>query len=272
MNNSLQLAEAFVRAGELTDALEVLHRHIESSPGDDDARRLRAAVCLRLGDGDHLWAALADLDALTSADAGDEVQRSIILQRFGDLPGALAAMSRARALKPDDDRITARYLELLVQAGQRRAARDLLKTLPGTWRWLEAAGDLARDDGDFAGAVGHYTAALDQLDARMDTAGDAFAAGLRVALLSKRAAVYLAGGQSAPAEADYRLLESLVPSDLTFVFYRGLALALRGELDDACVICRAALKDAGAAMRATMLKALDDDRLANLRAALISSP
>lgn len=270
MNRELQLAEAFVRAGELADALEALHRHIESSPGDDDARRLRAAVCLRLGDGDHLWAALADLDALTSADAGDEVQRSIILQRLGDLPGALAAMTRARALKPDDDRITARYLELLVMAGRRRTARDLLKTLPQTWRWLETGGDLARADGDFAGAVRYYTAALDQLDARMDTAGDAFAAGLRVALLSKRAAVYLAGGQPVPAEADYRLLESLVPGDLTFVFYRGLALALRGEMDNACAICRAALQDAGAAMRAAMLEALADDRLANLRAALIS--
>ncbi|NWG16244.1 MAG: tetratricopeptide repeat protein [Chloroflexi bacterium] len=271
MNRELQLAEAFVRAGELADALDMLNQHIEANPGDEDARRLRAAVCLRLADGDHLWAALADLDVLTSENADDAVQRSIILQRLGDVPGALVAMSRARDLRSDDDRITARYLELLALAGQRTAARDLLTALPRSWRWLEMAGDLARDDGDFSGAVAHYTAALDEMGRRMDTAGDAFVAGLRVALLAKRAAVCLAGELPAQAELDYLLLEILAPGDLTFVFYRGLALALRGELDDACATCRAALKDAGAAMRAAMLEALADDRLASLRAALLSA-
>lgn len=187
--SAMQLAEAFISAGELVDALDALSGHLDANPGDDAARRLRAGVRLRLEDAAEHRAALADLDALRSLDADDYVQRSIVLQRIGDLGAANAAMEQARALKPDDDRILERYLTTLELSGQREAARKLVNTLPKTWRWQQIAGDLAREAGDLQAAAVHYTTALDQLEQKMDTVHDAFGANLKAVLVLKRDAV-----------------------------------------------------------------------------------
>ncbi len=264
----LQVAEAFVRTGELTDALEILHQQLTAVPDDDEARRLRAAVRLRLAGDEHLRAALNDLDALAAPAADDYVQRSIICQRLNDLPAALAAMQPAHRQQPDDDRITARLLDLLLLTGDRRAAYDLLTALPASWRWLERAGDLARDDNNHAAAVNAYTAALEHLDERMDTGGSAFAAALKTALLAKRAGARLAAGQPEQAEADYRLLEQRMPSDAAYPFCRGLARAQQGDIAGALVLCRAALARANDTLRAELWAALDTAAYAELREGL----
>jgi len=189
----MQMAEAFINAGEISDALDVLNTHLDANPEDQAARRLRAAVRLRLDDPAEYRAALADMDALSALDADDLVQRSIILQRLGDWAGANVAMEQARTLKPDDDRITERYLTTLEMSGQRDVARALVNKLPQTWRWQQIAGDLARNAGDLKAAVNHYTAALQGLEQKMDTTHDAFGANLKAVLILKRDAV-LSGG------------------------------------------------------------------------------
>ncbi|MBZ0278924.1 MAG: tetratricopeptide repeat protein, partial [Anaerolineae bacterium] len=40
----MQLAEAFIKTGELTDALDALNQQLETVPQDDYARRLRSQV------------------------------------------------------------------------------------------------------------------------------------------------------------------------------------------------------------------------------------
>lgn len=267
----LQVAEAFVRTGELADALDILNQQLDSQPDDDTARRLRAAVLPRLpldGD-DHFRAALEDLDALTAPTADDWVQRSIILQRLDDLSGALEAMAQAQALRPDDDRVTARYLDLLLLNDRRDEARALLDTVPVKWRWLERAGDLATRDGDHAAAARKYTAALDHLNSQIDTVSSAIGANLKVGLLAKRAASNLASNLLDEAEADYSLLETLMPTDAAFSFFCGLILARRGDILGALNLCRAALERAGDTLRAELLAALDDVRYADLRRHII---
>ena len=44
----IELAEAFIRTGELADALDALNPHLEAQPNDETALRLRAAVLMRL--------------------------------------------------------------------------------------------------------------------------------------------------------------------------------------------------------------------------------
>ncbi|MBI5671014.1 MAG: tetratricopeptide repeat protein [Chloroflexi bacterium] len=263
----LQVAEAFIRTGELADALDMLNQQLNADPGDDTARRLRAAVLLRLpldGD-DHLLAALDDLDALAQPDADDYVQRSIICQRRNDWPGALRAMQQARVLKPGDERVAARLLELLLRSGQHDEARALLDTLPRTWRWLERAGDLAAEDGDPAGAAQAFTAALDHLRGQMDTDGNRIGANLKLGLLAKRAAANLAAGLLDAAEADYALLESLLPGDAAFTFGRGLVLARRGDSAGGAARCHAALAHANEALRVELWAALAAPEYADLR-------
>ncbi len=183
--NPLQLAEAFIRTGELSDALEALQNHLDANSADDNARRLRVSVLRRLPDEKHYRAALDDLDQLSSQTADDWVQRSILLQGLADWAGANAAMEQARILSPDDERITERYVLTLEKCGKPVEARALLDTLPRTWRWLQIAADLAQRMGDEDAALKAYTAALAHLEAKLDTSS-AFAANLKEVLILKR--------------------------------------------------------------------------------------
>lgn len=182
----LQLAEAFIRTGELNDALDALNQHLASLPDDDEARRLRASVLRRTDNDGHLQAALDDLNALENPTAEDIVQRSIILQALDDWPGANAAMEQAHDLKPDDDRITERYLLTLEKSGSPDQAYALVQTLPKSWRWLQIAGELAQRLGDQEAALQSYDAALADLEKKLDTENSAFAANLKQVLLLKR--------------------------------------------------------------------------------------
>lgn len=190
----LQMAEAFIRAGELMDALEALDRHLSAQAGDDNARRLRAAVLQRLPGEGRQRAALDDLDHLTQPTAEDWVQRSIISQALDDWEAANAAMEQARRLKPDDERMTERYLLTLEKSHREAAAGALLDSLPRTWRWLQLAGDLAGRSGDKKAALACYNAALEHLDQVQDTVHNPFAANLKTVLTLKRdAAAFEAG-------------------------------------------------------------------------------
>lgn len=186
----LQLADAFIQTGELTDALDALNAHLSASPADDSARRLRAAVLMRLPDAGKAQLALADLDQLTNAEADDLVQRSVIMQQLGDWPGANTAMQAAHHLRPADERLTERYVATLAKCGQVEQALGLIASQPRSWRWLQTAGDLLRDHGDAPSAAQHYAEAITHLDSQMDTTGNAVAANLKAILLIKLEAVH----------------------------------------------------------------------------------
>jgi tetratricopeptide (TPR) repeat protein len=185
----LELADAFIRTGELNDALDALNAHLNAHPDDNMARRLRVSVLRRMESTEHYRSALEDLDHLTNPTADDAVERSILLQSLDDWPGANQAMQRAHTLKPEDDRITERYLMTLERSGSPEKARELLQNLPKTWRWLQIAGDLAYRMKDRESAVKCYEAALVHLDAQMDTTANAIAANLKAVLILKRDAV-----------------------------------------------------------------------------------
>ncbi len=185
--SSLELAEAFIHAGELTDALATLNTLLVDNPADDDARRLRAAILLRLPG--KAEAVLNDLDQLTRRTVEDEVQRSIVYQNRQDWAQARDTMEKAYAMRPDDEWIVERYITTLEMSGQLDRARQLVAHQPLTWRWLQIAGDLASRDGQPQTAFAHYQAAIQHLETRMDTVNNPIAANLKQVLILKRDAL-----------------------------------------------------------------------------------
>jgi tetratricopeptide (TPR) repeat protein len=272
---SLQLAESFLNAGELTDALEILDQHLQSQPDDDQARRLRAAINARLPGADALNTALADLDALRVTTAPDVGLQAILLERLGQVEEAAAVCERGCAAYPDDERLLEQWLRLLQNLGAIDRARELVAVQGQqreSWRWWQWAGDLAAEAGDDPAAAGHYTAALTMLRERHDvqpanihTQPDT-AAVLYARLLLARGGAWLRLDHNAAAEADYREAALILPDDPVIGFNRGLLAARRGDLDMARRLCEQALAAAGPALTAHLRTAVNDDpRYAPLR-------
>jgi tetratricopeptide (TPR) repeat protein len=233
------MAEAFIQAGELADALEMLDVHLAANPGDDAARRLRAAARSRLGGADNMLAGVADLDALSNRTANDEVQRSILLMQLNDDTGARGALARAHELAPDDERITERYIDVVDVA----EARKLVDTLPKTWGWLKKAGDLAIKADDHAAAVDRYTAALERLDSLAPL--NSFLASQQALLRLARAHAAFALGRYPEAGNDFAAAEAVFPNDVLITLQHGLAVFLSGDADTGTSLCRRALAQAG---------------------------
>lgn len=251
----LQLAEAFIQAGELADALDALSQHLEASPDDDAARRLRAQVWARMGD-EHLSAALGDLDCIAQPTLDDLFWRSIILERQGDQDGALRILRELHTQQPFDERMAERYFYLLLSRRQYAEARAILDAMPRTWGWLQKAGDLASESEGEIQAAGYYTQALEHLEMQFDTSLNAFAQAIKSHILASRAQMYAIAGQFALADADYTAAEALTPDDPTLAFWHSFVALELGDEERAFTLCRTALDKAGEGWRAQMVASL----------------
>ncbi len=249
----LELAESFIHAGELDDALITLDHHLADEPDDNAARRLRIEVLLRLPN--RVQDALAALNDLRTPTADDQLQRAHVLEILGDEEGAFAAIEQAWALRPD-----LRNADLLLQFLYRRhdstRALDILADLPQGWKWLSWSGDFYALRGDHPRAVEDYCLALDQL-AQGDKS--ALSETQRAHLLLKRADAYRRLRRFADADADYRAAEAIIPNDPLIPFNRGLLVYEQGNLRQALPLCRDALDSAPEALRDLMRNTLMDE-------------
>ncbi len=253
----LQLADAFIQTGELADALDALTQHLDAHPGDAATRRLRMSLQLRLG-GDQLQVALADFDQLTSPTASDYAQRSVMLERSGDLDGAAQAVQHASTLNPTDERLTERLLHLYAAQGKTANALELVRSQPRTWRWLQWEGDLLVQAGDDITATARYGLALAQIDARFDTHVDKYLAPIKARILLARAHAYRRLDQIEQADEHYRAAAFLIPDEPAIPFHRGLLAYLRGDLNTALDLCREGLTHVSATLRDELLKTLQN--------------
>lgn len=241
----LQLADAFIRSGELADALDVLNAHLATNPTDADTLRLRAAVLMRLPGQDHSRAALHDLQQIATPSAEDYVQQSIIWQiGLADWSQAVTAAEHARLLAPHDERIAERLFMLYEQIGSLDQAWALLSAQPRHWRWLQQTGDLAQKIGDDAAAYNNYTEALADLDAKLDTAHNGITRNIKGMILANRAAVLMKQARFEAAEQDYRAAADHLPTDLSYSLMAAAALALSGQTERAANLVRSVLADA----------------------------
>ncbi|MFN8374107.1 MAG: tetratricopeptide repeat protein [Anaerolineae bacterium] len=253
--SALEMADAFIKAGELQDALDVLNQYLEGS-ADDDAYRLRVELLLRLSGDGPLHKALADLKALSAPTPDDEMRRSVIFERLGEWETALAAAQNAYQARPDDERFAERTLQLLLTQGKLDDAAALLASLPQTWRWQQWRGDVAAARAEWQTARAEYEAALEALEQ-----GSAFvwvaAVKARLHLALAEVCIHLADYPQ--AESHYHAAEALVTDDPMIAFNRGLLAALQGDTDAAISLCAAAYGKANAALREVMVRTLGED-------------
>ncbi|MEQ8676231.1 MAG: tetratricopeptide repeat protein [Aggregatilineales bacterium] len=264
--SALQLAEAYLQAGELDEAIEALNQHIAATP-DDPSRRLRASILSRQPQTDALQQALGDLDALATSTPQDAILRSTIHQKLGDDVGALEVVLTAHDRFPEDDRLTERCLYLLRMQGKIKEARALVATLQKNWRWSQWAGDLARDDHALEDAVTHYSAAIDMLDTlyaldartpagilKNDAMDEAIALTIMAVYARLRAVrgdIYEQSGDETKADEDFAIAQSILPDDPLIVLSRALLAAKQGAMDTAKDRCAEALTMASDSLRQT---------------------
>jgi tetratricopeptide (TPR) repeat protein len=264
MHAPLELAESFIRAGELNHALEALDQHLVAAPDDADARRLRIDVLLRLpGRASDALSALNNLKPLT---ADDHLQRANILEILGDEVGAFAAVEQAW-MEHSDLRSAELMLRFLQRWGESARGLELLADLPKTWKWLGWSGDFYALRGDYSIAEEHYCSSLEQLE-RIEPS--AITETQRAHLLLKRADAYRRLKRFADADADYRTVEAIIPDDPLIPFNRGLLIYEQGNLRGALPLCRDAMDHAPDALRDLMRNTLmDEPRYRTLAQALL---
>ncbi|MGQ9909892.1 MAG: tetratricopeptide repeat protein [Candidatus Flexifilum sp.] len=273
--NPLELIDTLIGAGELNEALALLDTYLTDHPDDDDARRTRIALLRRQppgGPDDPLAAALDDLARLTALTPADWVEKAIILEARGDLPGAAAAIGSALSLRPFAPDLVERRVDLLLRLGRLAEALNLLDGMilarqPGAWRWRLWRGEIRLRQRQPQDAIAEFTGALEALSARPDQ--PALIVNYRGQLHLKRAQAYAAAGQYALAQADYAAAADLIPGDATIAFARGMMLWAQGDTAAGQALCAQALADAGSAQRERLRAMLaEEPRWRDLAAAL----
>ncbi len=261
----MERAEAFLHAGELDDALEALNDQLADQPGDQNARRLRANVLLRMDDSMQWRASLDDFQALIAPTAEDVMHRHQLLTRLDEHEQAHAYLRDQVAAggTGHDARIVDLLLESHYRRGEAYNAITLLFDQPKTWRWLRWNGDFHALKGDHRVALDYYCSALDSLEEATQDAppsAQAFVANLRAQILLRRADMYARVGLYAESAADYADAETNVPGDAMIPFKRGMMLFLGSDIDGAVQVCAAALQSArNDDERASLIAALKDD-------------
>lgn len=252
----LQMADAFIQAGELPEALDALNQHIQENPNDIAAFRLRISVRLRLGDEENLLAALVDSEAIPQKSADDYRQVSVIQQRLGNLGAAEDAMRAALGLAPGDLRMTERLVDVLQQEGELQAALEIVREQARSWNWMQWEGDLLQQLGDHMMATARYGLALAQLSEYEGQMRQDYLQSLQARLLLARAESYRHLEQYDVSRQHYEAAQKLLPDDPAIAFNLGILTALSGDAAGGTEQCRTALQSASETMRREMLLSL----------------
>lgn len=252
----MQLAETFLKTGELEDALEALNQQLEQETDDEQARRMRIQVLLRLSSEENLQAAIADIEKLSSPTAEDYQISSIVYERSGNLEAAITAMNQAREGNTEDERLTERLLELLIANQSYQKALTLIRQQEQTWRWLEREGDVLVLVGDDTMATARYGLVLSQLAEFEGQMRKDYLDALKARVYLARAHAYRRLEHIETSAEHYHAAKKLLPDDPTIDFNLGLLTFLRGDLASAIQQCREALERASSHLAATMRASL----------------
>lgn len=257
--SSFDIATACLQAGELPDALAALDTHLAQHPADDAARRMRIGILRHLGDAQQVQAALDDMQHLTDPQPADRIQQSLLLEQAGRIDEARHCLADAHMRWPQDERLTERYLNLLLAHDLAADALVMIRQQPQTWRWLQWEGDALVRLGDDLMATARYGLALAQLDAQITPDNALYFGPIQARLLLARAAAYQRLDMLDQATPLYAAAEALIPNDPTISFNRGLLAWRRDEQAEALRLCRAALAASNESLRTRLLADLAAD-------------
>lgn len=253
---AMQLAEAFLKTGELDDALEALNQQLQEQANDDDARRLRIQILMRR---DNLNTALSDLEAIQNKTANDYLSQSIILERGDNVSAAITAIQEARHLDENSERLIERYLYLLIKAKDYQSALELIQQQERTWQWLEREGDVFVLLGDDVLATARYGLVLSQLSDFENSMSKEYLQALKLRVILARANAYHRLEQLDTAEEHYLAAQNILPDDASISFNLGLLAFLRGNETQALEQCKIALSQLSSTMHDNMLNAIKED-------------
>lgn len=255
----MELAEAFLKTGELDDALDALNQQLEQQPNDTKARRLRIQVLMRQSSEEKLQQALVDFEKLPAPKAKDYQTISIVYERLGNLDAAITAMNQALRQSANDERMTERSLELLLNNIAYDDALELIRQQKRTWRWLEREGDILVLMGDDTMATARYGLVLAQLEQLETQLRKEYLNALKARVLLARAHAYRRLEQIETASEHYQSAKTLLPDDPTIDFNLGLLTFLQGDLESALEQCRVALESASSHLADSMRESLQNN-------------
>ncbi|TVR22971.1 MAG: tetratricopeptide repeat protein [Anaerolineaceae bacterium] len=231
-HTALDMAQAFLKAGELDDALDALDAHLQAQPDDDAARRLRARLYNGMG---RTAEALADYSAIKDRMPEDFISEANALVNDGQSVAAIALLRDAHRQNREYARLADRLIRLLMDEGDISEARSIASymigaTLSGyaSWGWWVRAADLAMMDDDPHAAAKYYSLAIrhffrpaaDLSPMAKNRVGGWFCA---------RAAAHSALNVPRTALKDYRTAAELIPDDASIRFQIGVLTFQHGE-------------------------------------------
>ena len=265
----MELAEAFLKTGELDDALDAINQQLEQAADDDEARRLLIQIQMRLLPQQELSKTLAEFDKLTELSATDWQTKSIIFEQIGELANAISAIQSARQHAPHDERLSERLLDLFLRDEKYEAALNLVRSQEKSWRWLEREGDVLVLLGNDILATARYGLVLAHLEGFEGTMRDDYLQALKVRVILARAHAYRRLEHLDTAKELYLVAESILGDDVSIQFNLGLISEMGGDSDEAVKICSQALSRASQGLKTEMIAALDEDlRFLSLKQAL----
>lgn len=254
----MELAEVFLKTGELDDALEALQQQLAQHPNDDNARRLYIQVQMRLLPASDLAQLATDFDQLSKLTVDDYQLKSVILERTQQLNEAIQAIRQAHQLVPDNERIIERLLDLLLANEDYDNALSLVHEQARSWQWLEREGDVLVLLGDDMLATARYGLVLSHLDQLDGTIREDYLQALKARVMLARAHAYRRLGHIDPARDYYTTAQAIVGDDATIQFNLGLLAFLDSDIETAITQCRTALDHANELHKANMLESLNE--------------
>lgn len=267
--SAMELAEAFLKTGELDDALDAIKQQLDESPGDDEARRLHIQIQMRLLPQQELPQLLSEFEKLNEKQVSDWQTKSIIFERSGQFAEAISAMQSALQLVSEDERLTERLLDLLLGAESYDDALELVREQEKNWRWLEREGDVLVLIGDDMLATARYGLVLAHLEELEGVLREDYLQALRVRVMLARAHAYRRLEHLDIAKELYHASQSIMGQDITIQFNLGLIAEMEGDSETAQSLCWGALEKASSGLKTAMIAGLSEDsRFESLKQAL----
>lgn len=255
----MQLAEVFIKTGELTDALDALNQQLSDNPNDNLAHRLRASVLLRLAKPNHLQQALDDLQQLSDTSTDDYVQQSVIYERMNQINDAIQAMQLAYHQSSDDERILERLVELLTHEMRYTEVLDILHNAPQTWRWLMRQADVYTLQNNPSEALTNLNRAQMHLETVFPDLLSPVSRNTMAQIHIARGQVQMKLDNLKAAEMDFKDALYHIPDDATLLFNLGLIYARSDKLTRAEKYCNKAFDNASPYIRETLIDVLNND-------------